>query len=228
MPESNTKNDPFALPPVPPRRAQGLDQGVAAILYVFGSTAVRDFAQPLGVTCYKTGLSSRRDIQDRRLDVSRTRYASIVADKARPDRAISIHCKGHEWFLSPLQNPDNDPEIAAGLAKLPAGAIEDGVVKFRLPHGVDLATLEQRYQLLLAPRNLMTFLDSLDGRERLEQVGLPSGARLFSDYCLMLPPRRSMATELFCIRPRKEIAILIAALNEALRLEIARLQRIAA
>jgi hypothetical protein len=130
--------------------------------------------------------------------------------------------------LSPLSNPDNDPQIAAALAEIPFGLIADGVVTFRLPQGVNLTRLEQSYQMLLQPRNLNIFLGSDDGRARLQEVGLPAGARLFTDYSLMGRPRRSLASEIFCIRPRRELSILISALSAALRQEVARLVTTAA
>jgi hypothetical protein len=191
MPDSNTL-DPFALPTVPPRAAQGLDEGVAAILYIFGCTAVRDFCQPLGVTAYKTGLSSRRNPKDRILEARRVKYAEIVADQDHRDITIRKHPAAHEWFLCPINNTDADPQITAGIAGLPSAVIRDGVITFRLPAGIDLASLEQRYQLLLRPRNLNEFLGSPDGQKRLLQVGLPPTARLFTDYNLMGAPRRSL------------------------------------
>jgi hypothetical protein len=198
------------------------------MLYVLGCTAVRDFCQPLGVSAYKSGLSSRRNPVDRILEARRVEYAGVVADLDCRNVTIRKHPAAREWFLTPLTNADDDPQITAGIAGLPFGAIRDGVIAFRLPAGIDLASLEQRYQLLLRPRNLNEFLGSPDGRERLLQVGLPPKARLFTDYTLMGAPRRSLVSELFCIRPRRETAILILALTEAIRIERALIRRIAA
>ena len=227
MPNSHNKNDAFALPPIPPRRVQGLDQGVAACLYGAGGTAPRDFLQPLGVTGFKFGLTSRRTALERISDLRRKRYGSIVANENNRDVTILNHARGDEWFLSPLESPADDPEITAVLAAIPGGQIGGGVISFRLPPGVDLASLDQCYQAILAPRNLNAFLSSSDGRKRLQEVGLPAGARLFTDYLLIGEPRRSLASELYLIRPRRELAVLIAALAEALRQDAERLQKIA-
>jgi hypothetical protein len=227
MPNSNTPN-PFALPPIPSRRVQRLNEGVAGCLYVAGGTATRDFLQPLGVTGFKYGLTSRRTALERILDLRRKRYGAIVADKNNRDVTILDHARGDEWFISPLEAPANDPEITAALATIPQGEIAGGVVSFRLPFGVDLASLDQLFQNLMAPRNLNTFLASADGRERLQEVGLPAGARLFTDYLLMGQPRRSLASEIYLIRPRRELGVLVSALAEALRQETERLREIGA
>ena len=83
---------------------------------------------------------------------------------------------------------------------------------------MDFVELERTFAEVLAPRDLNTYLGSPDRAERLAQVGLPAGARLFSDYKLMGRPRRSMATELLCVRPRRELPILLEALRVAIEL----------
>jgi hypothetical protein len=78
--------------------------------------------------------------------------------------------------------------------------------------------LERTFNDVLAPRNLNRFLASEDGAQRLREVGLPVGARLYTDYLLMGRPRRSMATELICIRPNRELILLLEALRVAIEL----------
>ncbi len=210
---------PFALSPIPSWQAQRLDHGRPAALYVAGSTAVRDFNTGLGVTAYKTGLSARRDVDDRVLDLRQIRYAAIVADERDRATALRVHPKGHEWFLIALPDPNADPVAAGLLAQLPEGRFEDGIVTFRMPPGVELARLEAGYDALLAPRDFNAMLASPDGRRRLAQAGLSPTTRLYTDYLRIGRPRRSLATELVCVRPKRECAVLLRAVVEALRRE---------
>jgi hypothetical protein len=209
----------LALPPIPPRQTQGLDDGVHAALYLCGATSLRDFMQPLGVTAFKIGLTSRRDIQDRVVDLRERRYAAIVADLADRNATILDHPLGQEWFLSPMPDPTGDPQARARLAELPQSEFTDRVVSFRVPPGIQLASLEKGLQYFLQDRNLNAYLDSDDGQTRLRETGLPPTTRLFTDYDLMGRPRRSLATEIFCVRPKKEVVVLLTALVLALRRE---------
>lgn len=213
----------LALPPIPPRRRQGLDDGVHAALYLCGATSLRDFMQPLGVTGFKIGLTSRRDIQNRVVDLRERRYGAIVADLADRNATILDHPLGQEWFLSPIPDPAGDPRAEARLAELPQGEFTNGVVSFRLPPGMQMASLEKGFQHFLQDRNLNSYLDSDDGKTRLRETGLPPTTRLFTDYDLMGPPRRSLACEIFCVRPKREVVVLLTALVLAFQRERAAL-----
>ena len=105
----------FALPPIPSRRTQGLEEGLPAALYAGGATALRDFLRPLGLTAFKFGLSGRRYVNARILDLRARRYASIVADLANRDATLVDHPLGREWFLSPLPDPAADRRPRRGL-----------------------------------------------------------------------------------------------------------------
>ena len=121
--------------------------------------------------------------------------------------------------MSPLPDPAADAEATAWLAKLPHGEFRGGVIEFRVPHGIQLASLEKRFQHLLMERNLNTYLGSDDGKRRLAEVGLPATVRLFTDYDLLGTTRRSLACELFCVRPTRETVTLVRALVLALHQE---------
>lgn len=209
----------LALPPIPSRRSQGLEQGSPAALYLAGSTALRDFLRPLGVTGFKVGLSGRRHVEDRILDLRARRYASIIADAGDRNVTLRDHPLGQEWFLSPLPDCSGVPEVAAWLAKLPGGEFRNGTIMFRVPDGIQLASLEKRFQSVLYNRNLNAYLDSDDGKKRLAEAGLATTTRLFTDYNLIGSTRRSLACELFCVRPTRETAVLLQALVSALRQE---------
>jgi hypothetical protein len=209
----------LALPPIPSRRSQGLEEGLPTVLYLAGSTALRDFLRPLGVTGFKAGLSGRRHVEDRILDLRNRRYAAIVADLADRSVAIVDHPLGREWFLTPLPDCSGVSEVADWLVKLPSGEFQSGVITFRVPHSVQIASLEKRFQSILYERNLNTYLDSDEGKRRLEEAGLTPTTRLFTDYDLLGKPRRSLASELFCVRPTREAAVLLQALVLALQQE---------
>ena len=209
----------LALPPIPSRRSQGLEEGLPAVLYLAGSTALRDFLRPLGITGFKAGLSGRRHVEDRILDLRNRRYAAIVADLADRSVALVDHPLGREWFLTPLPDCSGVSEVAAWLANLPSGKIRNGVISFRIPYGVQLASLEKRFQSSLYERNLNVYLDTDDGKKRLAEAGLAPTTRLFTDYDLLGKTRRSLAPELFCLRPTRETATLLRALVLALQQE---------
>ena len=213
----------FPLPAVPPRQAQALHLGILVTLYLCGATHLRDFMQSLGLTAFKIGLTARRYVDGRVLDLRGRRYAGVLADENRRETTLQTY-KGDEWFLSPIPNPTADPVTAALLGQLPHGAFDRdrGVISFRMPHCMDVASLEQRFQELLVARNLLTVLATEDGRARLRDAGLPEGARLFTDYALIGRRRRSIASELFCVRPTKELDVLLQALLLAIEQEQAR------
>ena len=211
-----TPKNLLALPSIPPRKQQGLEDGVRAALYGAGSTSGRDFFQPMGVTAYKFGLSSRLYIQERIADLRRRNYAGVVADLRNREVTISKHPKAHEWFLSPLSDPSLDTAALALLKLLPHGEFDNGIVTFRLPPAVDLTLLEQEFQKKLLQRNVNTFLSSADGRQRLIACGHTERTRLFTDYADIGRVRRSVASELFLVRPLREMSTLLAALLVAL------------
>jgi hypothetical protein len=209
----------LALPPIPSRRSQGLEEGLPAALYLAGSTALRDFLRPLGVTGFKAGLSGRRHVEDRILDLRNRRYAAIVADLADRSVALVDHPLGREWFLTPLPDCSGVSEVADWLAKLPSGEFRNGTIMFRVPNGIQLASLEKRFQSALYNRNLNAYLDTDDGKKRLAEAGLATTTRLFTDYDMPGSTRRSLACELFCVRPTRETAVLLQALVLALQQE---------
>ena len=211
-----TNDDDFRLPPIPPMQAQGLCEGIAAIAYAIGATHFRDLGMPMGVTFYKLGISARRDQDDKVFDLRRMEYGSRIAHINAPDRTIRVSNPSNEVFLCPLHDNGQNPRVAEALAGIPHGEIRDGVVAFRAPPDVPFTDLERAFNEVLALRNFNLFLESEDGARRLAAVGLPPTARLFTDYDLMGRPRRSLATELFCIRPRAELQIILRAIAVAI------------
>jgi hypothetical protein len=77
---------------------------------------------------------------------------------------------------------------------------------------------EKLFQKLLKERNLNTFLKSDDGQRRLKELGLPRSTRLFTDYTDIGKVRRSLACEIFLIRPQRELAVLLRALILAIHI----------
>ena len=211
----------LSLPPIPPRKFQGLEGGVAVCLYVAGATHLRDFLRPLGVTAFKLGLTARREYEERLLDLRKRRYAALVVDLDHRDVVLVDHPRGHEWFFSELPDPAHDVLSASLLKLLPSAEFLQGVIAFRTPAVINLTGFEQRFQLLMQARNLNTYLSSADGKSRLGDVRLPARTRLCTDYDLVGETRRSVASELFCIRPRRELAAILTALVMAFEAEVA-------
>ena len=166
--------------------------GTNAALYCLGSTGLRDFLQPLGFTAYKTGLSGRRYVGERVIDAHRNRYAEIGADVNNRHKTLFTLANAHEWFVSPLPDPQSDQTTRALLEQLPHASFTDGVITFRLPNGKNLRDVEKDYQKQLAPRNVNTYLATPDGRQRLRDAGHCENLRLFTDYKLVHPTRRSL------------------------------------
>ena len=186
-----------------------------------GATHLRDIMQALGLTAFKVGLTTRRCVDGRVLDLRGRRYASLIADTTSPNRTLREYKTGHEWFLLPVPDPTLDPTTAALLAQLPHGRFDcehGGVVTFRMLHTLDVANLEHGFQEVLVARNLLTVLSTEDGCSRLCEAGLPEG----TDYTLIGRRRRSLASELFCVRPSKEMDVLVRALLLAIEQEQAR------
>lgn len=209
-------NADFSLPPIPSRRAQGLDAGQRGAMYVLASTPLRDFLQPLGITGYKAGLTGRRDVDERIKDLRLRRYASILAPLHDREQTIHNHPLANEWFLSRLPDPAVNAETSELMRQIPESHFVDGVIEFRIPPGVTVEALEKKFQRLLEPRNLNGFLASEDGRKRLAGVKLPENTRLFTDYTDLGKVRRSLACEIFLVRPQRELAVLLRALCVAL------------
>jgi hypothetical protein len=124
------------------------------------------------------------------------RYAAIVADLNNRGETLLDHPLGEEWFLSPLPDCSGISEVAAWQAKLPHGEFRNGVISFRIPCSVQLASLEKRFQSVLCGRNLNAYLDTDDGKKRLVEAGLAPTTRLFTDYDLLGTTRRSLASEI--------------------------------
>ena len=211
------QNSEFSLPPIPSMRRQRLQHGIPVVLYGMGATPVRDFMQPLGATSYKVGLYARRYLTAKIEDLRLRRYASVVAPLSDRMAALAQHPLGNEWFLTRLPDPTADPQTQALFAQLREAEYVDGVIRFRLDPGLRLADTEKRFQRMLAPRNLNAFLGSEDGQARLREAGLPPDTRLFTDYTdIGRNVRRSLACELFLIRPQRELAVLLRALIRAI------------
>ena len=200
-------------------------RGILATLYAVAATPWRDIAQQLAAPFFKYGLTSRADVRDRYLDLSRRRYGALLAPLEDRYRTILDHPLGAEVFGTRLPDPVDNAKTATLMALLPHAEFSGGTVQFRLPRGVDLTGLEQRFQTLLAPRNLNAYLATEDAKARRIRAGYPATTRLFSDYDTQGHGvlrsrglvRRSLCSELFCIRPKYELAILLTALVQAIR-----------
>lgn len=153
----------FAANSTPPRARAG--PGVQVAAYAFGSTAVRDFLMPLGVTAYKYGLTGRRYVDQRVSDLRRMHYASIIAPTSDPQRPIRISPNGHEWFLSPLAEGE---DVVGQLAKLPHARFDKGVISFRIPPTVNVAALEKEFQ---CPETSMPSFRALTAASGLASAG---------------------------------------------------------
>lgn len=215
----NTHAPQFELPHIPSMKAQGLDNGVLIALYLLGSTALRDFMQPIGATAYKAGLTARRYLDQKILDLGLRGYASIIAPANDRAHEIAKHPLSREWFLTRLPDPAADEAALELMRLLPDAVYRDGIIQFRLAPGLAIADVEKRFQAFLEPRNLNTFLSTDAGKKRLKKAGLPESARLFTDYNDIGRIRRSLACEIFLVRPQRELVVLLQALVLAIEAE---------
>jgi hypothetical protein len=202
----------FPLKPPPPLAAQRLDRGLHEMaVYLLGATHLRDFLKPLGVTAWKAGVTGCREPERRALDCRRKAYASILKRPNEPADLGRALENGHEWFIAPLR-----PDWMRGV-RLPDGmAISDGVIRLTMPNAVTVTAVDQALHAMLAHRSLNAYLDGPDGQKRLHEAGYDPKARLHTRYELMTPtPRLSLATELYLIRPQRELPSLVAAIETA-------------
>jgi hypothetical protein len=207
-PQARTTSDAaFPLAPIPPRCAQGLGRDHHHVdLYVAGATHLRDFLKPLGITAFKVGITGCRDAQRRVEDLRRKRYASVLK---RPDDDMDTGVEldhGNEWFLVPLQTDWLD-----GSA-LPAGVeLIDNVVRLRVSNVTTVKQVDNALHAALKPRTLSQYLAMPDGQARLHEIGRDPALQLHTRYTLMTSQARlSKATEVYLIRPRRELQALIA------------------
>jgi hypothetical protein len=201
----------FPLAPVPDLTAQHLANGTHEVtIYLDGATHIRDFVKPLGITIYKAGATGCRDAERRTEDLRRKKYASILKRPDHPDdHGVELH-QGHEWFLVPLQTGWLD-----GIILPPGVDIRDGVIRLTVHATITVEGINRRLHALLAPRSFNAYLDSSEGQVRLLEAGYDPAARLHTRYTLMTQaPRLSLATELYLIRPRRELAAFVTALGE--------------
>jgi hypothetical protein len=201
----------FPLATVPDLTAQHLANGTHEVaIYLNGATHMRDYVKPLGVTIYKAGATGCRDAQRRTEDLRRKKYASILKRPDDPDDPGIELRQGHEWFLVPLQTGWLDGAI------LPSGVdIRDGVIRLTIHATITVEAINRRLHALLAPRSFNAYLDCAEGQSRLLQAGYDPAARLHTRYTLMTQaPRLSLASELYLIRPRRELGAFVIALGE--------------
>lgn len=200
------------LPYLPPRVAPRHDTRVLMALYVLGSAVLRDFTKPLGITAYNVGITLERNLGEKVLDMSQRAYASIIAPAEDRDREIFVHPGGADWCLEAVADPAADPKAARVLSELPGGMYCDGAVLFRLPHHIRIADVERQFQRLLEARNLNKFLGSEAAWRLLVKACLPADTRLFTDYWESHGSRRSLASEIFVIHPKRNLFDLLQAL----------------
>lgn len=196
--------------PIPSREAQGLDKRLRAYVYIAGSTGLANFLKTLGVTAFCIGVTGRRNVASRIEDRRRYRHASTLAD---PDNfeAQSIElAHGHEWFLSPIT-----PEMLAGLCLPDFINLIDGVLAVDLPPTVTSTAFDKELAQALTPREFNRWLGTRDGCSRLKQVGFNPALRLCTRYVVGKSQRLSPTRETYRIRPRVEMATIIAAIMRA-------------
>lgn len=207
---------PFA--PIPSLRHQGLDTGTYQVgAYIAGATHLRTYLRPLGVTAYKIGISGRRYISDRIMDLRRNRYAgSVCNERTQETRELA---ESHGWFQMPLLIEDSEPWVLPDRI-----TIEQNTIILRMSTAISIETLDERIHAALAPRDLRRYLLSAAGKARMSEAGYDPEDQLWTNYSFAsndLHP--SPACELYLIRPRRELRDLVVCLADvvaALEVEV--------
>lgn len=195
----------FELAPIPSIRHQRLDERMRVCVYISGSTSLMNFLKPLGATAYYISVSGRRDVMRRIENRRDLAHGSVLADPGnRHDGAVTLDL-GHEHFLSQIK------PAYLGSDPLPPGLdLIDGILEIDLPSGASTTAFDKALARALAPRNLNTWLGTPDGQSRMIEAGYNPAHRLHTDYLhIGEAPRRSIVTEAFLFRPRKEMQGLI-------------------
>ena len=204
----------FPLAEIPSMRAQKLDgQTYELKCYIASATHLGGFVRKLGVTAYNIGVTSHRDPKQRMLDKRRKRDGSLLIRPDDPSDAGIVLQNGHEWFLMPIEEAD-----LLGT-DLPTGfRLENNIIVLRVPTYVTVAQVDQAVHDMLKPRCLHAYLATPDGQARMITAGYDPKARLHTPYNLMTPMLRiSLMTEIYLIRPRRELTGFIAALAEMVK-----------
>jgi hypothetical protein len=200
------------FPNFPPRVVPAEDKRVLMSMYVLKSPVLRDFAYPLGINAYNVGLAVERYVHQKIIEVGLRGYGSILAPEHDRNNPILVHPEGSDWRLEPLPDPSRDEKAAELVAQLPDGSYRDGMIMFRMPHKLRIAKVEAQFHYFLGARNLNLFLESNTGQERLAKSDMPANIRLFTDYVSFREPHRSLASKIYLVRPRHELAVLLQAL----------------
>jgi hypothetical protein len=199
----------FALPPIPSLAAQRLVSHTHDVwIYIAGSTVLKAFLQPLGITAFKIGSTACRDVDDRISDLRRKQYAGKLGVPGDFNSPATTLEKAHEWFLTPIQ-----PEYMTNALLPPGIAIEKNTLRVTVPRSVSHARFDEALRSLLAERALDRYLESVEGRKRLIAAGCNPDQSLVTDYDLIGLSRRSKASEIYLIRVRRELPELIKAIS---------------
>jgi hypothetical protein len=207
---------PTFLAPLPgyitkpsPRQADlSVPTGSTRILfYIAGATHLIDFTRPLWVTAFKAGLTRATWPGARIEDLRMQRYASLLLDpKRKSEKAIQFKQPG-EWFLCPL-----DSAMLDGAA-LPDGlAFHKGGIMIDVPDA-SFTTFDLFLHRWLKARSLQEFLATDDGRARMTAAGYDCNSWLHTAYHLVGEQERiSAAREIYMLKPRLELPLIVAAL----------------
>jgi len=168
-----------------------------------------NFVRPLEIAAFKIGVTSSRSPQRRIEDLRRKGYAELWG---RPDEPIETMARieqGTEWFLSPLREKD------LGQTSLPTGMeIRTGHLEITFPLSVTVEAVDHAVHAMLEPRSLARFLQTEEGRARLECIGMDPDGQLLTRYTLMeVKDRISTAKEIYLFRPQRELPDFIEALR---------------
>lgn len=192
------------LLPMPSRQSLGLgDRTHEVRVYVAGATHLRSYLKPLGITAYKVGVTGRRSTWDRILDLRANRYGGLLRNEAT--HVVTRLDHADEWFQMPLEDP------SAGLWDLPAGIrIERNTIVMTVSTRIAIEQLDDAIHAALAPRELRGYFRSEEGHARLIEAGYDPNCHLWTDYGLANDGRRpSAVSELYLIRPRREVRELV-------------------
>jgi len=179
------------------------------IIYCAGSRGLINFVRPLEIAAFKIGVTSSRSPQRRVEDLRRKGYAELWGRPDEPVEAMTHIEQGKEWFLSPWRAEDLQG------THLPAGMeIRTGHLEITFPLSVTVEAVDHAVHAMLEPRSLARFLQTEEGRARLECIGMDPDGQLLTRYTLMeVKDRISAAKEIYLFRPQRELPAFIEALR---------------
>lgn len=183
------------------------------VIYAAGCRGLANFIRPMSLTAFKLGVTSSGNAQRRVVDLRRKQYGSLFGRPDAPIESLMQIEQADEWALVPMK-----PEHLGENQQLPPGFhLRNGTLEVEIRLDVSVEVVDQAVHSMMALRSLGAFLQTEDGKAKLEAAGRDPEGVLLTPYSLMFEELRiSRVTELYLFRPQVELRRLVDCLAAVL------------